>query len=174
MKDSKTVSFRVPVKIISEIEKEAKSKLVSTNVLINQILLEYVEFHRHRQRMRMLPIPADVMADMLKGSSEAAIKEMVDVTYASIHDWTLVTKMRFDFGTCLEVLEQYCRIGGIGFECAINSSFYSLVIRHELDDKFSLFASQLLEKIFWDLKKMRVDSEITPSTVMIKTRSRMD
>src|SRR5579875_1518498 len=172
MKNSKTVSFRVPENVISEIEKEAKSNMISTNVLINQILHDYVEFYRHRKRL--LPTPEDSIKHVLEKITDSEIKELTDISFNSIRDWALVSKMRFDLGACLDAIEQYCRIGEIGFEYSTVGGSYSFVIRHELGKIFSLFISGLIEKIFWELKKVKTDSEITPTTVLIKTRSRID
>lgn len=174
MKNSKTVSFRVQDNVISEIEKEAKSKIISTNAQINQILVDYVEFYRHRHRMRMLPIPEGTVMRMLQNTNDVDIKELVEVTYDGFRDWALVSKMRFTLDSFLEVFERYCRITGISYEYDNNGGIYSLVIRHDLNRKFSLIIGGLLERIFWELKKVRTETEITPNTIMIKTRSRID
>lgn len=81
---SKTVSFRVPEDIITEIEKEAKTKLVSTNVLINQILHEYVVWYRYKQKIRTFPIPEDSLSHFLECLNESQRNEAVEIAYSSI------------------------------------------------------------------------------------------
>lgn len=171
---SKTVSFRVPEDIITEIEKEAKTKLVSTNVLINQILHEYVAWYRYKQKMRTFPIPEDSLSHFLECLNESQRNEAVDIAYSSIRDWTLVSKKKFDLHSCLESLEDYCRIAGVSVEDSVLGGGHSFIIRHNLGMSTSLFITQLTKKIFWELKKINIESQATKATVISKPLSTID
>ena len=63
---TRTVSFRVPENILNDIEKEAKTKLVSTNSLINKILLQYVQWDKYEERMKMYPLPEESLQHILR------------------------------------------------------------------------------------------------------------
>lgn len=173
-KKSKTVCFRVPENIITEIEKEAKINLISTNTLINQILLNYVSWHRYDKKMRMFPIPENSLFKFLENINELQIEELVDLAYNNIRDWALVTKKKFDLNACLDVLADYCRISGVSAEDDVSSGFNCFIIQHSLGRKASLFIISLVEKIFWDLKKIKVNASSTNTSVIIKLHSRID
>ena len=174
MKKSRTVSFRVPEDIISEIEKEARTNLISTNVLINQILLQYVSWDKFEHRMKMFPVAEDVLHYILDNLDESQRKEAIDITFNAIRDWALISKKKFDIHSCLQVLEDYCRMVGISVEESTSSGTRSFVIRHNLGRKASTFIEELVEKIFWEIVKIKVDFDSTSTTVIAKLQSKFD
>jgi len=174
MKKSRTVSFRVPEDIISEIEKEARINLTSTNVLINQILLQYVSWDKFEHRMKMFPVAEDVLHYILDNLDESQRKEAIDITFNAIRDWALVSKKKFDIHSCLQVLEDYCRMVGISVEESTSSGARTFVIRHNLGRKASIFIEELVEKIFWEIVKIKVDFDSTSTTVIAKLHSKFD
>lgn len=173
-KRTKTVCFRVSEEIIKEIEKEARTNLTSTNVLINHILHNYVSWYRYDKIMRMFPMPETSLTHVLENLNELQKSEAVDIAYNNIRDWTLVSKKKFDLNSCLDVLQEYCRISGISVDDNVSSGYNSFIIRHNLGRKASSFIIELVEKVFWDLKKIKVDTHSTNSTVKITLRTRID
>ncbi len=171
---SKTVSFRVPQNIIGEVEKEAKTKLISTNTLINQILIDYVSWHRYQKRMRTFPVSEEVLIHFIESLNESQRKDAIEITFNSLRDWSLVSKKRFDLHSCLEGLEDYCRLAGISVEDSMLSGNHSFVIRHNLGRNTSLFISELIKKIFWDLKNVNLETQLTKTTVISRPLSRID
>lgn len=174
LKKSRTVSFRVPDNIIGDIEKEAKTKLISTNSLINRILLQYTSWGKYEERMRMYPVPKESLQHILEHLDELRRNEAVDIIYNSIRDWTLISKKKFDINSCLQVLEEYCRMVNVIVEDTVTSGKRTFVIRHNLGRKVSYLISELVAKIFWDIVRIKVDSEITNTTVIAKLRSKLD
>lgn len=171
---SRTVSFRVPESIITEVEKEAKAKLISTNVLINQILLDYTSWHRYQKRMRTFPISEEALVYFLDALNESQRNEVIEIAVNSLRDWVLVSKKKFDFQSCLEALEDYCRLAGISVEDSLLSGDHIFVVRHNLTAKASLFISEFIKKIFWETKKVNLETHLTKTTVISKPLSRID
>lgn len=173
-KKTRTVSFRVPDEIISEIEKEAKRNMISTNVLINQILQQYTTWDKFENRMRMFPVPEEDLFYILDNLDEKHRNEAVCITFNSIRDWALITRKKFDIHSCLEVLEDYCRMVDITIEENDSSDTRSYVIRHNMNQQISLFIEELARKIFWELAKINVDCQSTKTTVVVNLLSRFD
>ncbi len=173
-KRSRTVSFRIPEHIISDIEKEAKTKLISTNSLINQILLKYSTWDKYETRMRMYPVPHDSFQHILEHLDEIRRDEAVDIIFNAIRDWTLISKKKFDLHNCLQVLEDYCRMVDVTVEEGNSAGFRTYVIRHNLGNNVSCLISELIKKIFWELTKIELDTDITKTTVVAKLQSKID
>ena len=171
---TRTVSFRVPEHILSNIEKEAKTQLVSTNSLINKILLQYVQWDKYEERMNMYPLPAESLQHILVNLDEIKRGEAVDIIYNSIRDWALIAKKKFDIHSVLEVLEDYCRMVNISVEDSVSSGFHSFIIRHNLGRNVSLLISELIRKIFWETVKIKVDTEITNSTTVARLTTKFE
>ncbi len=173
-KRSRTVSFRIPEHIISDIEKEAKTKLISTNSLINQILLKYSTWDKYETRMRMYPVPHDSFQHILEHLDEIRRGEAVDIIFNAIRDWTLISNKKFDLHNCLLVLEDYCRMVDVTVEEGNSAGFRTYVIRHNLGNNVSCLISELIKKIFWEITKIELDTDITKTTVVGKLRSKID
>ena len=172
---TRTVSFRIPEYILNEIEKEAKTQLISTNSLINQIMLQYTKWDKYEHRMKMFRIPEDGLQYVLTNLDEMEREKAVDIVFNSIRDWTLISKKKFDIHSCLETLEDYCRMAGIGVEDTISKEgTNSFVIRHNLGRNVSLLVKGIVEKIFWDLVKIRIDAQMTDTTVIARLCSKFE
>jgi len=169
IKKTKTVSFRIPESIMSEIERDAQSQLVSTNILINQVLHHYVVWERYRQKLKIYPVGIEVITELLDNLNDSEISEAADLIYDSVRDYSLVMKKKFDLTSCIECIKTYCNLFGICYEDSSGNQVFSL--RHGMGKKFSLILVKLFEKIFWDLEKVRTDSQITNSCVVIKPKS---
>ena len=173
-KRTRTVSFRIPEHILNDIEKEAKTKLISTNSLINQILLKYSTWDKYETRMRMYPVPHDSFQHILEHLDDIRRGEAVDIIFNAIRDWTLISRKKFDLHNCLQVLEDYCRMVDVTVEEENSAGFRTYVIRHNLGNNVSSLISELVKKIFWELTKMELDTDITKTTVVAKLRSKID
>jgi hypothetical protein len=159
---------------MSEIEKESKIKLISTNALIKQILSQYVNWDRYEERIRMFPVPKDSFQHILNHIDEIQRDEAVDIIFNAIRDWTLVSRKKFDLHNCLSVMEDYCRMVGVTVEEDNSSGFRTYVVRHNLGKNVSCLVAELISKIFWELVKVKVNMDITESTVVAKLDSRLD
>lgn len=172
---TRTVSFRIPEHILQEIEKTAKIKLISTNSLINQILNQYASWDKYEFRMKMFRIPEEGLQYVLTNLDEIKRGEAVDIIFNSIRDWALISKKKFDINTCLETLEDYCRMTGIGVEDVVTEEgTRSFIIRHNLGRNVSLLIKGIVEKIFRDLVRIKVDFQITDTTVIAQLCSKFE
>lgn len=173
-KKTRTISFRIPVDIIEEIEKESKIKMTSTNSLMNKILLQYIKWDRYQERMRLYPIPQDSLQHIIDHLDELRRGEAVDIVFNAIRDWTLISRKKFDLHNCLAVLEDYCRLVNIGVEETVSSGIRSYIIRHNLGYSVSSLVAELIKKIFWEIVKIQVDAEITRTAVVAKLQSKIE
>ena len=63
-------TFRVDQAALEITEKDAKDKNISTNTLVNQLLLAYANFDRYYEQFPMIKIFSSVFRDLLEGVSE--------------------------------------------------------------------------------------------------------
>ena len=148
--------------------------MISTNSLINQNLLQYVTWDKYETRIKMFPVPKDSLQHILENIDDIRRKEAVDIIYNNIRDWTLISKKKFDIHSCLQVLEDYCRMVDIIVEDSVSSGIRTFVIRHNLGINVSCLVSELVKKIFWDILKINVETNMTNTTVVAKLESKLD
>jgi len=66
----------------------------------------------------------------------------------------------------LDVLREYMKVAGIMSDHRIEAGRkHVFIIQHELGENWSLFAKELLSKIFVELAKVKADISTTPKTV---------
>ena len=171
-KKTRTVSLRISEQSISELEKESKTNLVSTNVLINQILHNYITWDRYRQKMKMYPVSEEILRVIIKNTKESEMSQLVDLVYSSIRESALMMKKKFNLKSCLQVIKEYCNMFGITFDDSISSEKNIFTIRHNMGKNFSLLFEKLFEKIFWDLQKTRiVDCQSTETCIVVTIKT---
>jgi len=171
-KKTRTVSLRVSEISILELEKESKTNLVSTNVLINQILHNYITWDKYRQKMKMYPISEEILRAIVKNTKESEMGPLVDLVYTSIRESALMMKKKFNLKSSLQVIKEYCNMFGITFDDSISSEKNIFTIRHNMGENFSLLFEKLFEKIFWDLQKIRIDDcQSTETCIVITTKT---
>jgi hypothetical protein len=66
-------SFRVDEAALEVIEKEAKTRSVSVNTLVNQMLVSFVNFDRYLEPLSMVKISSDCFRDLLEAASDEEV-----------------------------------------------------------------------------------------------------
>ena len=57
---TRSITYRLPAKLVEELETEANQKEISQNVLVKQILEKYTQWDKFADVMGMIPIPKDI------------------------------------------------------------------------------------------------------------------
>ena len=165
---TRSVTYRLPVKLIEELEVEAMNHNISHNVMARQILEKYVRWDRFADKIGMIPVPKKIL-DLLgidMGSSD--INEIINVIKPVIKDTVLFIKGKYDLKRCIETLEDYMRASGMKSDHRIEGSLHHFIIQHELGPNWSMFAEQLLQEVFHEfLPDTELKSQTTESTVIV-------
>jgi uncharacterized protein YpuA (DUF1002 family) len=164
---TKTVSYRLPEKLIAELEKESTQKEVSQNVLVKQILEKYVRWDRYSDKIGMIPVPKDIMQSLGTNLEGQDINMIIDVLKPIIKDNIMFMKGKYDLKRCIETLEDYMRASGMKSDHRIEGELHHFIIQHELGMSWSLFTEQLLKEIFHEfLPEKNMKTDTTESTVI--------
>ena len=57
---TRSITYRLPAKVVEELETEAMNKNISQNVLVKQILEKYVNWDRFGDKIGMIPVPKGI------------------------------------------------------------------------------------------------------------------
>ena len=178
---SKSTTFRLDSFVLGELQREANQNETSLNVLVNQILKEYIEWGKYERKLGLIPVPKILLSSLIhetmllaesngipiKTYREKLIKYAAEIAFSNIKDCVIVMKKKFDFWSVLSVLEEYMKISGIKADHKIEAGGkHVFIIQHELGENWSLFTKELLSLIFENLAKVRIESSITPNTTI--------
>lgn len=145
---TRSITYRLPAKIVDELETEAMQKNISQNVLVRQILEKYVKWDRFADKIGMIPIPRGVLEALGEDMTGEDINEVIQVMAPLIKESVMFMKGKYDLKRCIETLEDYMRASGMNSDHRIEGGLHHFIIQHELGMKWSFFAEQLLKEIF--------------------------
>ncbi len=164
---TRTVTFRLPEKLITELETEAVQKEISTNVLARQIFEKFARWDRFSDKIGIIPVPKRILTSLGLDLETQDINMIIDVLKPIIKDNVLFMKGRYDLKRCIETFEDYVRASGMKSDHRVEGSLHHFIIQHGLGMSWSLFTEQLLKEIFHEfLPDKTVKSETTETTVI--------
>ncbi len=145
---TRSITYRLPEKIVSGLETEAMQKNISHNVLVKQILEKYLQWDKFADKIGFIPVPSGILralGDELDGKNIDAI---IKVVHPIIKNTVMYMKGGYDLLRCIETLEDYMRASGMKSDHRIEGELHHFIIQHDLGLKWSVFTEQLLTEIF--------------------------
>ncbi|HXW02941.1 MAG TPA: hypothetical protein VD651_01575, partial [Nitrosarchaeum sp.] len=141
---TRSITYRLPSKIVEELETEAMNNKISQNVLVKQILEKHVNWDRFSDKIGMIPIPRGILDSLGAEMSGDDINEIIKSVLPIIKDTVLFMKGKYDLKRCIETLEDYMRASGMKSDHRIEGDLHHFIIQHELGMNWSFFTEQLL------------------------------
>lgn len=145
---TRSITYRLPSRIVEELETEAMNNKISQNVLVKQILEKYVNWDRFGDKIGMIPIPRGILDSLGAEMNGNDINEIIKSVLPIIKDSVLFMKGKYDLKRCIETLEDYMRASGIKSDHRIEGDLHHFIIQHELGMNWSFFTEQLLKEVF--------------------------
>lgn len=166
-KKTRTVTYRIPEKIIHELEVEAQNNKISQNVLVNQILEKYVQWDRFSNKIGMIPVPKTILAELGSEMDAGEVDMIVNAIKPIIKNNVMFIKGKYDLKRCIEALEDYIRATGMNSDHRVEGSLHHFIIQHDLGNSWSSFVEQLLREIFHEfLPEKNIKTQVTDTTVI--------
>ena len=164
---TRSITYRLPAKVVEELETEAMQKNISQNVLVKQILEKYVEWDRFEDKIGMIPVPKEILNELGSKMNGDDINEIIKILLPLIKDTVLFMKGAYDLERCIETLEDYMRASGMKSDHRIEGELHHFIVQHEMGIKWSFFTEQLLKEIFYQFTpNQNIKFQTTKSTVI--------
>ena len=165
---TRSITYRLPEKLINELETEASQKNTSQNVLVKQILERYVEWDRFSSKIGMIPVPKSILKSLGDELDGQDIDEIITLIFPMIKDTVLFIKGGYDLKRCVETLEDYMKAPGMNSDHRVVGNIHSFIIQHDLGIKWSVFTEQLLSQVFRSfVPDKELQFQTTDSTVVL-------
>ncbi len=162
-----TITYRLPEKIIEELETEAMQRGISQNVLVKQIIEKFIQWDRFGDKIGMIPVPRTILTSLGAELESSDINMIIQLLKPVIKDNVLFMKGKYDLKRCIETLEDYMRASGIKSDHRIEGPLHHFIVQHDLGNSWSMFTEQLLKEIFHEfLPDQNVKTQTTESTVI--------
>ena len=164
---TRSITYRLPEKLIEELETESQEKNISQNVLVKQILEKHVEWDVYAQKIGMIPVPTNILSKLGQEMSGNDIESILKVMIPMIKETVLFMKGKYDLKRCIETLEDYMKASGMKSDHRIEGDLHHFIVQHELGLKWSLLTERLFKEIFHEfLPEKNVKCQTTEKTVI--------
>lgn len=164
---TQTVTYRLPEKIVKQIETESKNKKISKNVLVKQILEKHGRWDVFSAKIGMIPVPKELLQRFGSEMDTSDINMIVDLLKPIIKNDVLFIKGKYDLNEFIETLEDYVHATGMSSDHRIEGPLHHFIIQHELGRTWSLFVAQFLKEIFHEfIPEESVKTQTTDTTVI--------
>ena len=163
---TRSITYRLPEKLVNELETESTQKGISQNVLVRQILDKYIQWDRFSNKIGMIPVPKGILESLGEELDGRDIDEIINIVFPMIKDSVMFVKGGYDLKRCIETLEDYMKASGMNSDHRVEGDVHSFLIQHDLGMKWSVFTEQLLSQVFRsflpdkDLKFQTTDSTV--------------
>ncbi|MDH3764500.1 MAG: hypothetical protein OER82_01650 [Nitrosopumilus sp.] len=165
---TRSITYRLPEKLVSELETEATQKSISQNVLVKQILEKYIQWDRFSNKVGMIPVPKGILQSLGDELDGKDIDEIITLIYPMIKDTVLFIKGGYDLKRCIETLEDYIQASGMNSDHRVEGDMHIFLIQHDLGMKWSVFTEQLLTQVFHSfLPDKELRFQTTDTTVIL-------
>ena len=165
---TRSITYRLPEKLVAELETEATQKSISQNVLVKQILEKYVQWDRFSNKIGMIPVPKGILQSLGGELDGKDIDEIITLIFPMIKDTVLFIKGGYDLERCIETLEDYMRASGMNSDHRVEGDIHVFLIQHDLGMKWSVFTEQLLTQVFRNfLPDKELKFQTTDTTVIL-------
>ena len=162
-----TISYRLPSKLLDDLETEAREKNISQNVLVKQILMKYVRWERFAQKMGIIPVPQKILESLGGDMSHKDVLKIIDVLFITIKDSVMLMKSGYDLKRTIETLEDYMRSSGMESDHRIEGDLHHFIIQHKMGMQWCIFTELLLRRVFTEFEKGNdLTFQTTESTVI--------
>ena len=164
---TRSITYRLPAKVVEELESEAMEKNISQNVLVKQILERYIQWDRFGEKIGIIPVPKKILDVLGKDMQGKDIDGIVNALLPTIKDSVMFMKGNFDLKRCIETLEDYMKASGMKSDHRVEGNIHQFIIQHELGLKWSFFTEQLLKEIFHTFQpEKNIKFQTTDNTVI--------
>ncbi len=164
---TRSITYRLPAKIVEELETEAVQKNISQNVLVKQILERYVTWDRFGDKIGMIPVPKGILDALGADMDGDDINEIIKAVLPLIKDTVLFMKGKYDLKRCIETLEDYMKASGMKSDHRTEGDIHHFIIQHQLGMQWSFFTEQLLKEVFQQfVPDKNLNFQTTKSTVI--------
>jgi len=145
---TESITFRLPKRILEQIELEARQNNVSENVLVKQILTNYIDWFRLSKSMGMMPITKESLYALSGHLDGTSISDIVENISSMIKSFSIIRYGKYDLSTTLDSLSMYIQMSNSQMVHLKEGNTHRFLINHNLGMTWSLVLEELYKTVF--------------------------
>jgi hypothetical protein len=162
------VTFRLPSENLEQLNKEAETRQISMNTLVNQIINEHLDWHLYAAQAKLYYVPKPFISRVLERFTE---QQLVDLAEASANkdfvDIGLLLRGEFTISSFLSILENWSRISDIPYRTEENEATQKIIIEHNMGPKYSYLFKEIYRRLLENAFETKTQFDITDNTIVL-------
>ena len=161
-------TIRINHEIDQLLRKDAHEKRLTSNALVSMILTKYVEWDRYIDKFGFVTITRDAFKSFIDSIEDEKLVEIgEDLGSRNPKEMTQFWFKKLNISTFLRYLSLYSEYGRITqYELATDPN-YTLILHHELGEKYSRFLSYFFDQAIRTIIGITPDVKLGKNSVTI-------
>lgn len=171
-KVTESVTLRFDTCTLERLRKEANDKQISLNTLMNQIIIQHLDWHAHASKAGFIAIRKGTILKMLEKIPEQDVVGIAEfVAKKESKGSIMMLRNEYSVISALEVLETWIKIAGYSYRHEAEDSEHSFVIYHDMGKKWSLYLRELFRFISEDFGLSRAQFDIDENAISFRVHT---
>jgi len=168
-KKTSTLTFRLDDEIIEKLRVQSKNRQISTNTLVNQALRRFLEWDIYQPVIGFVSINKLVFVEIFKKLTQKEIIEMAaNVAKNEIRDMALFMKGKMTVESFMSWYEMRMTNSSVQVSHVIENNTQKYIMRHDLGKNWSLYHKTIVELIFEEFLKKKIDVKYTKNMISME------
>lgn len=157
-KKTNTMTFRLDEEIIERLRTESKNREISTNTLVNQALKRFLDWDMYQTKIGLVSVNRPVFVEVFGKFTQKEIIEIATrVGKNEVRDIALFMKGKIDLDSFISWFEMRMMNSSVQVSHSIEKDIHTYVMKHDLGKNWSIYHKTILELIFEEVLKKKMD-----------------
>ena len=165
-KKTRSVTFRLTEDTVTALEYEAKKIQVSLNVLVNQVLGQFVSWQSQAPAAGFISFPKTTLVRIMDKLTEDEAKGIGKIhAEKDMEDILLMLRSELTVDTFLDAVETWMKDNKMIFRHDVKGDLHKYIIQHDLSKNWSWYISEFIRNTIEGLTSKKVETTVTDNTV---------
>lgn len=165
---TRAITIRIPEDILEDVEKLASENNQTISNLVREHLIQLIRWDVHESKLGLIQVPIKILNSLIQDKSNREINELASLGYELLKEWVMITKGTLGLEQCIESLQDFMHVSKTSSDHKKIRDNHIFEIRHDLNERWSLFGEALLKNIFDDYSKKQYDFKHDKGTFYAK------
>jgi hypothetical protein len=162
------VTFRLPSYNLEQLCKEADTRQISVNTLVNQIINEHLDWHLYAAQAKLYYVPKPFISRVLERFTEQQLAGLAEASAKKdFVDIGLLLRGEFTISSFLSILENWSRISDIPYRTEESETTQKIIIEHNMGSKYSYLFKEIYRHLLENSFEIKTQFDTTDNTIVL-------
>jgi hypothetical protein len=163
------ITFRIPTEKLQKLAQETKTRQVSLNMPVNQIINEHIDLHGLASQAKLYYLPKSFMMRLINEYTKEELCELARQTAKNdLVDIGLFLKGGFSIASLADITETWRRVSRMPYRYDTRGDSCKIIIQHEMGMKYSYLIREICRYLLEVAFERKAFYNMTDDTLVIE------